>query len=75
MRSPLSPVVAELFMEDFEQMALVTADSVPKLWLRHVDDTFIVWPHGRTQLVTFLDHLNGLCKKIQYTMEIEEKNQ
>ena len=31
-------------------------------------------PYGRTQLVTFLDHLNGLCEKIQFTMEIEEEN-
>ena len=75
MGSPLSPVVAGLFMEDFEQTALMTADREPKLWLRYVDDTFIIWPHGRTQLVTFLDHLNGLCEKIQFTMEIEEENQ
>ena len=71
----LSLVVVGLFMEDFEQMALVTADKEPKLWLRYVDDTFIVWPHVRVQLVTFLDHLNGLCEKIQFTMEIEEENQ
>ena len=75
MGSPLSPVVAGLFMEDFEQTALVTADREPKLWLRNMDDTFIIWPHGRTQLVTFLDHLNGLCEKIQFTMEMEEENQ
>ena len=75
MGSPLSPVVAGLFMKDFEQTALVTADREPKLWLRYVDDTFIIWPHGRTQLVTFLDHLNGLSEKIQFTMEIEEENQ
>ena len=74
MGSPLSPVVAGLFMEDFEQTALMTADREPKLWLRYVDDTFIVWPHGRTQLTTFLDHLNNLCEKIQFTMEIEEEN-
>ena len=62
-------------MEDFKQTALVTADKVSKLWLRYVDDTFIVWPQLRVQLVTFLDHLNGLCEKIQFTMEKEEENQ
>ena len=67
--------VAGLFMEDFEQTALVTVDREPKLWLRYVDDTFIIWPHGRTQLVAFLNHLNNLCEKIQFTMEVEEENQ
>ena len=75
MGSPLSPVVVGLFMEDFEQTALVTADREPKLWFRYVNDTLIVWPHRRTQLATFMDHLNGLCYKIQFTMEIEEENQ
>ena len=29
----------------------------------------------KTQLAYFLDHLNNLCEKIQFTMEIEEENQ
>ena len=48
------------------------------LWADSTNDsrqtTFIVWPHGRTQLNTFLEHLNGLCQKIHFTMEIEEKS-
>ena len=75
MGSPLSPVVAGLFMEKFEQTALMTADREPKLWLRYVDDTFIVWPHGRTHLEVLLKHLNSLCQKLQFTMETEEDNQ
>ena len=75
MGSTLSPVVAGLFMEDFEQTALMTADRQPKLWLRYVGDTFIVWPHGRTQLDAFLEHFNSLCQKIHFLMEMEEKNQ
>ena len=39
--SALSPGVAGLFMEDLEQMTLVTADRDPKLWLRYMDNTFI----------------------------------
>ena len=53
MRSPLSPVVTGLFMEDFKQTALAAADRQPKLSLAYVDNTFIVWPHGRIQLGAF----------------------
>ena len=58
MGSPLSPVLADIFMEEFENSSLNTADLQPKLWLRYVDDTFVVWPHGRDTLQDFLQHLN-----------------
>ncbi|XP_038069827.1 uncharacterized protein LOC119739063 [Patiria miniata] len=46
MGSPLSPVQADIFMEEFEPSSLLTADLRLSLWLRYVDDTFVVWPHG-----------------------------
>ena len=74
MGSPLSPVVANFFMESFEATALDTADMKPKCWFRYVDDTFVIWPHGREHLNTFLLHLNSLHKAIKFTMETEENN-
>ena len=72
MGSPLSPVIANIFMEDFEQTAITTADLSPKLWLRYVDDTFVLWQHGEEHLDEFLKHLNGLHHRIQFTMEKED---
>jgi len=37
-----------------------------------VDDTFVIWPHGLDRLQEFLQHINGLHKKIQFTIEVEE---
>jgi hypothetical protein len=60
MGSSLSPIVSNIFMENFEELALDSAQYKPSLWLRYVDDTFVVWPHGSEQLQNFLNHLRSL---------------
>lgn len=75
MGSPLSPVIANLYMEHFERLAVDTSPLQPKLWLRYVDDTFVVWPHGQDALHAFLQHLNGVRDSIQFTMEAESNKE
>jgi hypothetical protein len=72
MGSPLSPVIANFYMEEFEKKAIEQATHKPTCWYRYVDDTFVIWPHGQDKLQEFLHHINGLHKKIQFTMEIEK---
>jgi hypothetical protein len=74
MGSPLSPVVANLFMEDFERKALQSFRKKPKLFVRYVDDTFVIWPHGTDELHKFLHHLNAQNAAITFTMETETDN-
>jgi hypothetical protein len=69
MDSPLSLVIANFFMENFEKKAIEQATHKPVCWFRYVDDTFIIWPHGQEKLTEFLNHLNGLHNNIQLTME------
>ena len=75
MGSPLSPALANLYMEDFEIRALNSSTLKPKLWLRYVDDTFVIWQHGDDNLNKFLSHLNQIHPRIKFTMEKEQENQ
>ena len=72
MGSLLSPFLAKVYMEFFEKMTLEKADKKPSLWLRYVDDTFVIWPHNPELLQPFLHHLNCLRSSIKFTMEIEK---
>lgn len=42
MGSPLSPTIANIYMEFFEELALESTHTRPSLWLRYVDDTTII---------------------------------
>ena len=70
MGSPVSAVVANLYMEFFEELALESAPSRPCLWKRYVDDTCCIL---RTCDVDgLLNHLNSIRPTIKFTMELEE---
>ena len=72
MGSPISPVIANIFMEHFEKEALRKAPKKPEVWFRYVDDTFVIWRHGRSELRKFLIHLNKQHPNIRFTIDIEE---
>ena len=41
MGSPVSPIIANMYMENFEKKALNTT-STPRLLIRYVDDSFVI---------------------------------
>ena len=53
MGSPVSSVVANLYMVFFEHRALISAVNPPRLWRRYVDDTLVI-----LQRDEFLQHIN-----------------
>jgi hypothetical protein len=72
MGNSLSPVLSNVFMGHFEEIALDTANQKPAKWLRYVDETFMVWPHRPAS--RFLHHLNSIRPTIKFTMEVETNN-
>ena len=67
MGSPLSPIIANLYMEAFEEKAINTSPTPPSLWRRFVDDTFVIIK--KAQKDSFINHINSIDEKIQFTME------
>ena len=60
MGSPMSPAYSSLFMGKLEQQFLASRDILPSVWLRFLDDIFMVWDHSLESLHCFGDALN-LC--------------
>ena len=67
MGSPISPIVAKLYMEDFVIRAISSAVHPPRMWKRLADDTFVVIESSRKE--EFLDHINNMDPHIQCTTE------
>ena len=67
MNSPISPTVANLYMENFEVRALSTSPNPPLMWKRFMDDTFVIMKKAHKE--EFLTHLNSVDKNIQFTSE------
>ena len=74
MGSPLSPIIEKIFMEDLERKALEPLTLKPKMWLRYVDDTFVIWPHSEAELESFHNHINNQHTTIKSTKEEEEND-
>lgn len=69
---PLSPVIANFFMEFFEQRALEQSPLKPLLYHRYVDDTLLIWNYGQAALEDFIDILNNNYESIKFTVEQEQ---
>ena len=68
MGSPCSPVVANIYMEYFEDSALGPELPIPvKEWKRYVDDVFSIIPKGKMDIM--LNYLNSTDPHIKFTVE------
>jgi len=68
MGSPLSPVLADLYLQSIEKQQVMGNSSV-KLWIRYVDDIFCIIK--TTEREKMLKALNNCHESIEFTMEVE----
>ena len=77
MGSPVSPIIANIYMEFLEQRAIATApiECKPRMWKRFVDDVLEIINNGKVDQLT--EHLNQVdtTGNIKFTHEQESEGQ
>ncbi|XP_071582490.1 uncharacterized protein [Temnothorax nylanderi] len=69
MGSPLSPILADMVMEDLETHCLSLLDFDVRVYLRYVDDVFTIVP--KRAINALLGAFNGYHPRLRFTYEIE----
>jgi predicted GIY-YIG superfamily endonuclease len=74
MGSPLAPILADIFMNHVEQQLenYEHYDKI-KLYLRYVDDTFIILNGKETDVKKLVEFVNELHPNLKFTCEIEKQ--
>ena len=72
MGSPIFVIVANLVMKSIENKMLKNFASPPCIWLRYIDDTFVVLK--KTEVGSFHKFINNIEDSIKFTVEQEVEN-
>ena len=65
----MAPFYANLFMDRLERRLLSQAPVKPYIWLRYIDDVFMVWTGTELELVEFLNYINEAHDTIKFTWD------
>ena len=72
MGTKCAPSYAIIFMGKFEEDFLSRQHIPPLVWWRYIDDIFVIWPHSREELDSFISRLNQVHNTIKFTSDISE---
>lgn len=65
-----APHYADIYMADWERVALRKCKIKPYLYLRYLDDIFTIWTHSKEEFIEFYNTLNLHHSTIKLTYEL-----
>ena len=63
----IAPSYANLFIHYLESRSLTWAPVKPFIWLRYIDDIFMVWTEGDEKRLEFLENINQFHDTIKFS--------
>ena len=73
MGKKFAPSYCNIFMAQWEKTLLNVSQCNPSLYLRYLDDIFMIWPHSHESFQNFFQIANNLHPSIKLKYEISEK--
>ena len=74
MGKKFAPNYANLFMANWEAEALKTCEKQPLVYLRFLDDIFVIWTHSEADFWTFFETLNSHHPSIKLKSETSSES-
>ena len=72
MGTKCAPSYSIIFMDQLERKFLARQHLQPLVWWRYIDDIFLIWPHSREELDSFISGLNRVHTTIKFTSDISD---
>ena len=66
MGTRIAPSCANIFMKYVEMQLIDTSPKKPTLWLKLIDDIFMIWGHGKEALEDFKHLANNIHPTIKF---------
>ena len=73
MGTKMAPVYTNIYMEVLEEVFLSKCTLQPSMYLRYINDIFMIWPHSENDLAAFHEAFNKHNPNIQFTMECSKE--
>ena len=73
MGTKLTPALATIYIGQMEENFLSGRNVRPEIWLRYIDDIFLVWSHPLSEFHAFFAEINSIHGRIKFTAEISQQ--